>query len=48
MADEPVSEDRVLDLLEQVRSTAGDAELAQSARRAVAAIRRGVVALDAA
>ncbi|QNG21314.1 DEAD/DEAH box helicase [Rhodococcus triatomae] len=39
---------QVIDLLEQVRSTAGDAELAQSARRAVAAIRRGVVALDAA
>ncbi|NLG55480.1 MAG: DEAD/DEAH box helicase, partial [Rhodococcus sp.] len=39
---------QVIDLLEQVRGAAGTPELAESARQAVKAIRRGVVALDAA
>lgn len=39
---------QVIDLLEQVRSVAVEPELAHTARQAVKAIRRGVVALDAA
>ncbi|WP_442971877.1 DEAD/DEAH box helicase [Rhodococcus sp. WMMA185] len=39
---------QVIDLLEQVRSTAPDPEVGKAAGRAVAAIRRGVVAVDAA
>jgi ATP-dependent RNA helicase HelY len=38
----------VIDLLEQVRSTSPDPEVGKAAGRAVAAIRRGVVAVDAA
>ncbi|WP_072690114.1 DEAD/DEAH box helicase [Rhodococcus marinonascens] len=39
---------QVIDLLEQVRSTTSDPEVGKAAGRAVAAIRRGVVAVDAA
>jgi len=39
---------QVIDLLEQVRSTSPDPEVGKAAGRAVAAIRRGVVAVDAA
>ncbi|WP_346764800.1 DEAD/DEAH box helicase [Rhodococcus sp. HNM0569] len=39
---------QVIDLLEQVRGAASDPDLSATARRAVAAIRRGVVAVDAA
>ncbi|MFV9458376.1 DEAD/DEAH box helicase [Rhodococcus sp. NM-2] len=39
---------QVIDLLEQVRSTSPDPQVGKAARRAVAAIRRGVVAVDAA
>jgi len=38
----------VIDLLDQVRLTSTDADVAKTAARAVAAIRRGVVAVDAA
>ena len=39
---------QVIDLLDQVRLTSTDADVAKTAARAVAAIRRGVVAVDAA
>ena len=39
---------QVIDLLEQVRSTSPDPQVGKAAGRAVAAIRRGVVAVDAA
>jgi ATP-dependent RNA helicase HelY len=38
---------QVLDLLDQVRNTAPEPELRGSAKRAIAAVRRGVVAVDA-
>jgi ATP-dependent RNA helicase HelY len=38
---------QLIDLLDQIRTTAQDPALAKSAGRAVAAIRRGVVAVDA-
>jgi ATP-dependent RNA helicase HelY len=38
---------QVLDLLDQVRNTAREPELRRSARRAIDAVRRGVVAVDA-
>lgn len=39
---------QVIDLLEQVRSTSPDREVGKAASKAIAAIRRGVVAVDAA